>query len=175
MAEVCQWKFAVDNVPNIGAVQSLVASVGLKPMDAVPVVSCNKTQCKNVKLCTFYFQYKVDESVTHLIVGTNRLLQVPSRSLLYLQALAGRSIQVVSHEWVDACIMDIWQLGKAENFFAKDNQFQGSVDLEGGIEGSFSAGMHKGEPPLLHDPSWGMEAPIEVLVSEDEDFEDISR
>ena len=39
MAEVKNWKFACDNVPNIEAVVELVESVGLKPMDSVPVVS----------------------------------------------------------------------------------------------------------------------------------------
>lgn len=39
MAEVKDWKFVVDNVPNIHLIVELVESDGLKPMDAVPVVS----------------------------------------------------------------------------------------------------------------------------------------
>ena len=125
-----------------------------------------------------FFQYQVDDSVTHLIVGTDQDLHVPERTPIYLQAVVSRSVIVVSYKWISACTENIFNFGKSEDFLARDDLFPG---MEGtgveprGVESSYMSTSRKGYPPLLHNTWEGFESPIQVCVSDEETFQGISR
>merc|ERR1712179_394156 len=67
---------------------------------------------------------KVDDSVTHIIVSTGEELQA-QRTLKYLQGVAS-GVLIVSHLWVEACLVDMDNLGRAEMWEVTDGELIGA-------------------------------------------------
>merc|ERR1719431_468495 len=67
---------------------------------------------------------KVDDSVTHIIVSTGEELEA-QRTLKYLQGVAS-GVMIVSHLWVEACLVDRDNLGRAEKWEVTDEELMGA-------------------------------------------------
>ena len=102
----------------------------------------NNLNCKGIS-------NKVDSNVTHLIVSTGENLEA-QRTLKFLQAVSS-GVMIVSFRWIEACIKDESQLGKAENWEALDEELEGA-------NGPFRSrkSREEGNKPLL--------AGFEVLI-----------
>ena len=84
----------------------------------------------------------VDRSVTHLVVKTGDNLEA-QRTLKFLQAVSS-GIMIVSFGWIEACIKDMKNLGKADKWEVLDEEM-------GGANGPFRArkSREEGRQPLL--------------------------
>jgi len=102
----------------------------------------SKLNCKGIS-------NKVDTSVTHLIVSTGENLEA-QRTLKFLQAVAS-GVMIVSFLWIEACMNDERNLGKAENWEVLDEELEGA-------NGPFRSrkSREEGNKPLL--------AGFEVLI-----------
>ena len=85
---------------------------------------------------------KVDDTVTHIIVSTGEGLEA-QRTLKYLQGVAS-GVMVVSHLWVEACMLDRSNVARADKWEVTDEEL-------GGANGPWRARKRKeeGREPLL--------------------------
>jgi len=101
--DTSNWKFVTSNL--ISAVRKVVPQF------------IASLQCKGLV-------GKVDDTVTHIIVSTGEELEA-QRTLKYLQGVAS-GVMIVSHLWVEACMVDRSNLGKAENWEVTDEELMGA-------------------------------------------------
>ena len=66
----------------------------------------------------------MDDMATHIIVSTGEELE-PQRALKYLQGVASGAM-IVSHMWVEACLVDWNNLGKADKWEVNDEELMGA-------------------------------------------------
>ena len=64
----------------------------------------------------------LDDSVTHMIVTSNRKLQT-YRTQNYLHAVAS-GVLIVSHLWVEACMKDRSNINKVEDWEVSDEELE---------------------------------------------------
>ena len=66
----------------------------------------------------------MDDTITHIIVSTGEELEA-QRTLKYLQGVAS-GVMIVSHLWVEACLVDRNNLGKADKWEVTDEELMGA-------------------------------------------------
>jgi len=101
--DTSNWKFVTSNL--IPAVRKVVPQF------------IASLQCKGIG-------GKVDDSVTHIIVSTGEELEA-QRTLKYLQGVAS-GVMIVSHLWVEACMLDRNNVSRAEMWEVTDEELMGA-------------------------------------------------
>ena len=155
------WHFDDSEVDDYEALRRFVLSIGCTARFMIPWVSLVLVGGGGVVgdqsiIQGMPGQEDVPKKFTHLIVGTNNNMET-TVTIRVLQALAKRTMMMVSEKWVSACLEDKANLSKIANWEAKIEGFGDIVPSRKAREA-----RERGDPPLLHK--------IQIVVDDKETF-----